>query len=397
MSRSGFAAWVPVTTLAIAAFIFNTSEFVPVGLLTDIGHTFSMSAAQVGIMLTIYAWCVALLSVPCLLLTGHMERRKLLMGLFALFVVSHILSTFAWNFQILMVSRLGVAIAHSVFWAITPSLAVRIAPKGGETKAVSMVALGVSIAMILGLPLGRLIDETFNWRASFAAIGFAALLVAILLYRILPVIESKNAGSVASIPVLFRRPALVSVYILALLVVTAHYSAYSYIEPFIEQIARLSSQFATSILFVFGIAGIAASFMFSYLNKRYPGLLLNGVVAMLAVVMACLLPVSRSEGTMSLLALVWGIAITLFFLSLQLRVLALADDATDVAMAFFSGIVNLGIGSGALLGSQVSLQLGMAHIGEVGALVAAAGFVMCGFCCWRFGLTSSLVHKQSNC
>ncbi|CAG9298014.1 Sugar efflux transporter [Celerinatantimonas diazotrophica] len=391
------AAWVPVTMLAIAAFIFNTSEFVPVGLLTDIGHSFSMSAAEVGIMLTIYAWCVAVLSVPCLLLTGHVERRKLLMGLFALFIVSHILSTFAWSFQVLMVSRLGVAIAHSVFWAITPSLAVRIAPKGGETKAISMVALGVSIAMILGLPLGRVIDEAFNWRASFAAIGLAALIVALLLYRLLPVVESKNAGSAASIPVLFRRPALVSVYILALLVVTAHYSAYSYIEPFIEQVARLSSQFATSILFVFGIAGIAASFLFSYLNQRFPMLLLNGAVAILAIVMASLLALSGSELTMSLLALVWGGAITFFFLSLQLRVLALAEDATDVGMAFFSGIVNLGIGSGALLGSQVSLQLGMAHIGEVGALVAGAGFIMCGFCCWRYRFSSSLANNQSNC
>ncbi|MFM2484863.1 sugar transporter [Celerinatantimonas yamalensis] len=392
MNRSGFVAWLPVFGLAVAAFIFNTSEFAPVGLLTDIGHSFGLAAAQVGIMLTIYAWCVALLSVPCLLLTGQIERRKLLMGLFALFVLSHVLSVFAWSFNVLIISRIGVAIAHSVFWAITPSLAVRVAPKGGETKAVSMVALGVSIATIAGLPLGRVIGEMFDWRISFAAIGGVALLVAILLYRILPVIESKNAGSLSSIPKLFRRPALVSVYLLALVVVTAHFCAYSYIEPFIEQVAQLSSQFATSILFVFGIAGIIASFVFSPFNERAPALLLNSVVAVLAIAMACLLPLSHSKIGMDILALAWGVALTLFFLSMQLRVLALAGDATDVAMAFFSGIVNIGIGAGALLGSQVSLQLGMEHIGQIGALLAGIGFILCGFCCWRYGLSARLVR-----
>lgn len=396
MERSGLTAWLPVITLAFSAFIFNTSEFVPVGLLTAIGHSFSMSAAQVGIMLTIYAWCVALLSVPCLLLTGKMERRKLLMGLFALFIVSHVLSAFAWNFSTLMLSRLGVATAHSVFWAITPSLAVRIAPKGQGGKAVSLVALGVSIATIIGLPLGRVIGEAFNWRASFAIIGAVALIVALLLYRMLPIVESRNAGSLRSIPQLFRRPALVSAFILSLIVVTAHFSTYSYIEPFIETIANWSSQFATSILFVFGIAGIIASFSFDYLNRRFPGMLLNGVIAVLALVMAALLPFSHSKVALVAIALVWGIALTLFFLSMQIRVLNLAHDATDVGMAFFSGIVNFGIGCGALLGSQVSLQLGMEHIGQFGAVIAAIGLVFCIVSCWRFGLVRLALCPHSS-
>ncbi|CAG8998738.1 MAG: Sugar efflux transporter [Candidatus Celerinatantimonas neptuna] len=370
--------------LAASTFIFNTSEFIPVGLLTDIGHSFAMSAAQVGIMITIYAWCVAILSVPCLLLTGHIERRKLLLGLFTLFILSHILSVFAWSFNVLVISRIGVAIAHSVFWAIIPSLAVRVAPKGGETKAISLIVLGSSIATIIGLPIGRVIDEMTNWRLSFAVIGLIALITALLIWRILPRVESKNAGSLGSIPALFKRPALVSCYLLSFSVVTAHYCAYSYIEPFIEQIANFSSQFATSILFIFGAAGILASLVFSWLNERSPTLLLNGVIAMLALVLGALLPFSSSKLAIVTLVLVWGVMLTFFFLCMQLRVLALASDATDVAMAFFSGIVNIGIGSGALLGSQVSLHLGMAHIGEIGAIVALISVIVSGFCCWRF-------------
>ncbi|MFM2480789.1 sugar transporter [Celerinatantimonas sp. YJH-8] len=389
MAHTGFAAWLPVFGLAIAGFIFNTSEFIPVGLLTDIGQSFNMKPAEVGIMMTIYAWCVALLSVPCLLMTGAMERRKLLMGLITLFIVSHGLSAVAWSFNVLLISRLGVAIAHSVFWAIIPSLAIRIAPPGGGTRAMSVIVLGTSIATIVGLPLGRVIDSYFGWRISFAAIGLVALVVAVILFFTLPTVESKNSGSLSSIPKLFHRPALVSVYLLGLMVIVAHFSAYSYIEPFIEEVAHYSRQFATSILFVFGIAGIIASIIFAPINARYPSLILSGIILVLMVVMALLIPISSSKWLLIPAVALWGIAMTMFFLTMQLRVLALASDATDLAMAFFSGIVNIGIGAGALLGSLVSIHLGMSHIGETGAIVALVSLILCVFCSWRFPFSQS--------
>ncbi|EIK6465097.1 sugar transporter [Salmonella enterica] len=368
-------AWLRVVTLAIAAFIFNTTEFVPVGLLSDIAESFHMQTAQVGIMLTIYAWVVAVMSLPFMLLTSQMERRKLLIYLFVLFIASHVLSFLAWNFTVLVISRIGIAFAHAIFWSITASLAIRLAPAGKRAQALSLIATGTALAMVLGLPIGRVVGKYFGWRTTFFAIGMGALITLLCLIKLLPKLPSEHSGSLKSLPLLFRRPALISLYVLTVVVVTAHYTAYSYIEPFVQNVAGLSANFATVLLLILGGAGIIGSLVFGKLGNRHASSLVSIAIALLVVCLLLLLPAADSEAHLAILSIFWGIAIMVIGLGMQVKVLALAPDATDVAMALFSGIFNIGIGAGALVGNQVSLHWSMSAIGYIGAIPACAALV----------------------
>ncbi|EKY2746484.1 sugar transporter [Salmonella enterica] len=368
-------AWLRVVTLAIAAFIFNTTEFVPVGLLSNIAESFHMQTAQVGIMLTIYAWVVAVMSLPFMLLTSQMERRKLLICLFVLFIASHVLSFLAWNFTVLVISRIGIAFAHAIFWSITASLAIRLAPAGKRAQALSLIATGTALAMVLGLPIGRVVGQYFGWRTTFFAIGMGALITLLCLIKLLPKLPSEHSGSLKSLPLLFRRPALMSLYVLTVVVVTAHYTAYSYIEPFVQNVAGLSANFATVLLLILGGAGIIGSLVFGKLGNRHASSLVSIAIALLVVCLLLLLPAADSEAHLVILSIFWGIAIMVIGLGMQVKVLALAPDATDVAMALFSGIFNIGIGAGALVGNQVSLHWSMSAIGYIGAIPACAALV----------------------
>ncbi|APG97955.1 putative arabinose transporter [Salmonella enterica subsp. enterica serovar Newport str. RI_10P068] len=368
-------AWLRVVTLAIAAFIFNTTEFVPVGLLSDIAESFHMQTAQVGIMLTIYAWVVAVMSLPFMLLTSQMERRKLLIYLFVLFIASHVLSFLAWNFTVLVISRIGIAFAHAIFWSITASLAIRLAPAGKRAQALSLIATGTALAMVLGLPIGRVVGQYFGWRTTFFAIGMGALITLLCLIKLLPKLPSEHSGSLKSLPLLFRRPALISLYVLTVVVVTAHYTAYSYIEPFVQNVAGLSANFATVLLLILGGAGIIGSLVFGKLGNRHASSLVSIAIALLVVCLLLLLPAADSEAHLAILSIFWGIAIMVIGLGMQVKVLALAPDATDVAMALFSGLFNIGIGAGALVGNQVSLHWSMSAIGYIGAIPACAALV----------------------
>ena len=364
-----------VIVMAISAFIFNTTEFVPIALLSDIGHSFAMPVETVGHMITIYAWIVAILSLPAMLVTARIERRKLLIALFVIFIGGHAVSVMAQSFAMLLAGRALIALAHAVFWSITASLVVRVAPKDRQTKALGLLSMGSALATVLGLPLGRMVGQWLGWRMTFGTIGVAALLAMIMVWWILPKLPSKDVGSAASLPSIFNNIPLLTVYTLTVLCVTAHFTAYSYIEPYMLTISQFSQQFATVILLGFGVAGLLASWLFGHFYDRFPRAFLISAMATLLFSLLASAWLPHVPILWLVLAMLWGLAITAISLAFQLRVLQLAPNATDVAMSIFSGIYNIGIGGGAFVGGWVIASLGLAMVGYVGAGIALIAMV----------------------
>ena len=371
--------WLPVISLTLSTFIFNTSEFIPIGLLTSIADDFAITESKAGLLITIYAWVVALASLPLMMAFAKTENKKLMLSLVALFTASHILSGFSNSYVMLMISRIGVACSHAVFWSIATPLAVHVAPEGHRSTALSMIITGSSIAMIVGLPLGRAVGLMVGWRVTFLLIAILSAIVLCLLAAFLPKVPSDNNISLKTLPTLVSTPALLCIFVMTALTITGHFTAYSYIEPFLGQAAGFTNGEITMVLSAFGVIGIIVSVLFSKYYDRHQFAFLR--VAVLGICI-CTLLLGISSGNSFIMVctcLLWGLSINCFNISLQSCIIDYSPFGTAIAMSIYSGIYNVGIGAGALVGGIVCSHIGIPFVGYVGgavSLVSALFFLL---------------------
>ncbi len=368
--------WLSLLGLTFSTFIFNTSEFIPIGLLTDIKDDFGLTEATVGMLISVYAWAVMILSLPLMILVSRMELKKLLLWLLGLFTLFQVTSFLSVSYGMLMCSRLGVACTHSVFWSVISPIAVRIVPDKYRSVALSMVVTGSSIAMILGMPLGRIIGLNVGWRMTFLSIGIFSAFTFIYTALRLPKLPSRGGFSVKKLPQLLKQQGIVGIYIFTLLISSSYYVAYSYIEPFLKQVAHMDESMVTTSLMIYGGAGFLGSLAFSKYYNRDRKLFVTLVVLCMSVCLAALYPVSSNVTLVTAVCVAWGMAATAYNVAMQSNVMLITTpESTSVAMSIFSGIFNLGIGGGAFLGGAICTHGSIAYIGFAGAALGFAGLL----------------------
>lgn len=386
---------LPLLGLTVSAFIFNTSEFMPIGLLIDISQSFGMTEAQTGIMITIYAWIVALLSLPLMLLLCRIELRRLLLATLGLFALGQLLSGLAVNFPMLVASRILVACAHSVFWSIAAPMAARLVTREHRPLALSMIITGSSVAMIFGLPLGRVIGLYAGWRMTFISITIISLLVLLYLFRVVPIRPSSTTFSRGDLPRLLKNPLVVSVYLISVLFATAYFTVYSYIEPFLKNVAQFSPDGITSTLMLLGVSGLIGSYIFSHFYNHYRyGIIRLGFVGL--VLMLSLWQTASSQWEwMVAVCLILGCSSTLFNVTFQAELIRqVSAGAAPIAMSIFSGIFNVGIGLGTWIGGRVMVYGLLPDIGYVGAGIGLVSLLYCFLAYFYFlGRRDSAIHE----
>ena len=370
--------WLSLVGLALAAFVMNTSEFMPIGLLVDIAADFSMTEAEAGIVITLYAWAVALLSLPLMVFASRFNLKALLVAVIALFAAGQVASALAPSFALLVGARLLVAAAHAVFWSIASPLAVRVVGERFAERAVSVIAVGSSIAMVCGLPLGRVIGLALGWRMTFLCVAGVSLTIVAFLAVAVPRLSAGRPFALRQLPGLFKAPALRGIYVVTALFATAHFVCYSYIEPFLQQVAGFPESAITLSLMLFGAAGLVGSAVFSRVYGRARYAFLRTAIAGVTLSMALLLAVSASMPAVMAVCAVWGACYTAYNVAFQSEVLSNSHpDESAVAMSVYSGIFNVGIGGGTWIGGAVVSMASVADVGLVGAAVGVAAFAVC--------------------
>ena len=373
---SALKAWLPVFLIGMSTFIFVTSEMIPVGLLPDISASIGRSEATTGLLVTGYAWIVMLGSLPLTLATASINRRKLLLWLLGIFIVGNLLCGIATSFGYLFLARLVIASTHCIFWAVTPPLAARLSPKGREGIGLAIIGGGSMLAAVLGVPLGTLIGHQLGWRIAFASVGGIALIIAIILYSLLPSLPSTQAGNLKSLPELFKNKTLMASYLVVAFIVSGHFLFYTYFVPYLHQVFQLSEDGVVLTLLVFGLSGAVGILLGGLFAVRHLRLLM--VIAS-SIIIGMMLSVGSFHFSYALslpCLIAWSICMSMIGLCFQVWILDLAPNAKDTATALMSGIFNFGIGGGALYGSIALRHLEIQHFPLLASIFILPGIML---------------------
>lgn len=367
---------LPLMGITVSAFVFSSSEFMPVALLTDIAYSFVVTESQAGMIISVYAWMVMILSLPLMILASRIEFKRLLLLIVAVFAFGQFLSSISVSYAMLMASRIVVACAHAIFWSIAPPLAVRVVSEEHRHMAMGIVVMGESVALIAGLPLGRVIGLAMGWRMTFAIVAIIAAIVLIYLWRVLPVIPASEPFTLKRLPVLLKNKQLRGVYVFIALFSSAYYLCYSYIEPFLLQVVNFSESEVTLVIAGFGAAGIVGSMLFSKCYARTRLIFIGAGIAS-TVIALFLLSLLQTIGTVAVvMCLVLGMCCAALNVALQSEIIRYARlDDQAVATSIFSGIFNFGIGCGSAAGGVVVSVVGLAEIGLVAGTIGLLGLL----------------------
>lgn len=369
---------LPLAGITVSTFIFCTSEFMPVALLTDIALSFSVTESQAGMLISVYAWMVMLLSLPLMIAASRIGFRRLFLIIVALFAFGQLLSSLATSYFMLMAARIVVACAHAIFWSIAPPMAVRVVSEDHRHMALGMVVMGESVALIAGLPLGRVIGLALGWRMTFACVAIITVIIFVYLYFVLPTIPATKPFSVRRLPILFKTKTLRSLYLFVGVMMTAYYMCYSYIEPYLLQSVGLEEQTVTVVIAFFGVAGILGSVLFSKIYARQRVKFLCG--CLLGLVTAFFVLFVSQDFLIGVLGacVVLGMGSTAMNAALQSEVIRYSSlDDQAVATSIFSAIFNFGIGSGSALGGVVTSCVSVGSIGVTAGALGLVAFLYC--------------------
>ena len=367
----------PLLALAAGAFGIGVTEFAPMGLLPVIATDLGVSIPTAGLLISAYALGVMLGAPLMTLTTGRVPSRTLLIGLAAIFTIGNLLSAISDSYGMLLVARVVTSLNHGAFFGVGSIVAASLVAPNRQAGAVAAMFMGLTIANVVGVPLATWAGDALGWRASFWGIAAIGVLVMAALRLTLPNRPAPTGGDmVAELRVLGRGPVLAA---LALTVIgsSAMFTVFTYIAPILREETQASLGFVTAMLVTYGLGLTLGNWLGGRFADRSVDRTLIITLASLSAILVAFAAAMPFAVPTSILVFLWGVASFALVPPLQVRVMAAAGDAPNLASAMNIGAFNLGNAIGAAVGGAVIAGgLGYPAVSLAGAVASGLGLLL---------------------
>ena len=369
-TKSGWS----IAMLAIAAFVIVTTEYGIVGLLPALARDVGVSISVAGQLVTLFAFTVMLFGPVLTVLLSHLERKRLFISILLVFAAANALAAVASSIWVLAIARFIPALVLPVFWGTASETAAQIVGEKRAGRAVSQVYLGISAALLFGIPLGTLAATHFGWRSTFWILAGLSLLMALALAFLMPTVAQPVRVS-EQLRILHDRRFVLNI-LLSVLVFTAMFTAYTYLADMLETLADIQAIHVGWWLMGFGAVGLIGNWLGGRYVDRSPLGITVVCLMLLGIGMMVSVPVASSWLGLAMALAVWGVAYTALFPVCQVRVMKSATHAQALAGTLNVSAANAGTGLGAMLGGAVIPVFGVQSIVYVATAIAVLAGVM---------------------
>lgn len=378
----------PLLLLALAVFVSVTSQFLPAGLLPLIADGLVASEAAVGMLVGVFSVAAVVTAALIPTLLRVVSHKTLLVVALGIMALANVGSWSAPSYELLAGARVIAGLAHGMFFSLSNAYAAHLVPREKLGRALAIITGGLTVSFVAGIPLGTALGQAVGWRLAFLVLAAVIASLTLALMVALPGVPrvTNDESSTPRVSTL-KDPSLIAVILAALVVVLAlagHNTFYVYIAPYLIDSAGFQLSAVALLLFVFGAAGAIGQFGGGLLGDRFPR---SGAMVTIAIVALALgiLGVFPASPVLVVVVLVfWAAAFGGYPPLLHARALRAASPRLrDVSASLLTVGINLGIGSGAVLGGLLYEPLGLSGLAIAGAIVCLAAMAVSGYGDWR--------------
>lgn len=370
--------WLAVVALALGGFGIGTTEFVAMGLLPDIASGLGVSEPTAGHVISAYAMGVVVGAPLIAAVTARMARRRLLLGLMAVFTVGNLASMLAPSYESLIAARFLAGLPHGAFFGVAAMVAAHLMGPRNRARAVAHVMSGLTIATVLGVPMASWLGQTLGWRAAFGLVVGVGVVTLTALWFWLPFqLRFMPATSPMTELGALRRVQVWLALVVGMIGFGGMFAVYTYIATTMTDVAGLSRTLVPVALMVFGLGMVVGNLVGGRLADHSVIRALYLSMGSLGAALAAFSVASHNPWAALVLLFAIGASGSAVAPALQTRLMDVAHDAQTLAASLNHSALNVGNATGALVGGLViAAGLGYTAPAAAGALLALAGIAV---------------------
>ncbi|MEB8173638.1 MFS transporter [Staphylococcus equorum] len=357
-----------ILILTIGVFGILNTEMGFIGLIPQIAERFGVSTSTAGWLVSIFAIGIAISGPIMPLLLSKLKRKKVMIIVLLIFIISNIISVFTTSFTVLLIARVIPAIFHPVYIALAFSVASDSVNSKDAPKAVARVFIGVSSGMVVGVPIVNFLATQFNLSIALSFFALVNIIVLILTLIFIPKMPTKKSVTYGTQLSVLKRPLTWISILVSILFNAAIFGVYSYLTDYLNIVTEAPSHYVSIILFLYGISNISGNIIAGKLLTSIPQTAIFLLPFALIIIYVSMFGLGSFLIPMAIISIFWGTLAGISANITQYVITSSAPDAPDLSNGIFLSAVNSGTTIGTFIGGIFITTLGSNYVIMVGIL-----------------------------